>query len=72
MKFNKYYIVKVNKAYECLSPSGKNGSLEIFTDDVLTGNNGLYTRHTGTCRTGIKIPDEDLILIDKPISLSLY
>ena len=64
-----HYKVKEAKVYPWPCSRTPDRTIEIFPDDVLTGKNGCYTKHTGLCCFNIRIPDADVVLVKKPIKL---
>ena len=65
-KLTHSFKVKQDKEY----PIGKRGAIFLYTDDVLTKNaNGTFVKHTGVCRYGIHIPDEDIVEVTEPVHL---
>lgn len=65
-----YYRVKKDKVYPVVCD--KPWEYKLFKDDVLTKNkNGLFTVHTGICVTALKIPDEDVEIVHKSVSLRM-
>ena len=70
-KIDKYYVVKKegNYPWPCLLQLDR--TIELFTDDVLTGGNGIFTLHTGICCTNIRLTKDQVKFIKKPINLRM-
>lgn len=66
----KHYRVKEQKSYPWPCKPIPDRTVELFPDDILTkSDNGTFTKHTGICMLGIKIPDCDVEEFAGPIKL---
>jgi len=70
-KFDEYYVVKKEGEYPWPCASQPDRTIELFTDDVLTGSNGKFTKHTGICCTNILLTKNQVEFIKKQVKLSM-
>jgi hypothetical protein len=65
--------VKREGIYPWPCPADPSGTIELFRDDVLTYNRATrdYTLHTGVCRFGIKLTNEEVEPIGKAVTLQI-
>ena len=62
------FKVKEFKEYPC----GTNGKVLLSPGDVLTRNlDGTYVVHTGFCRYGIRVEDDEIEPINSPVTLQM-
>jgi hypothetical protein len=58
----RYYRVKKDGEYPWPWGGDSTRTIHIYTDDVLgKSSDGIYTKITGMCCTGIHIPDENIV-----------
>ena len=69
--FQSYYVVKEAKIYPWPCESDSARQIKIFPCDILTGRDGVFTKHSGVACTNIHIPDEDVVLVNEPIELGV-
>ena len=67
------FKVKKNANYPWPCASEKDRMLFLHVDDVLTkGADGKYTKHTGICKFGIILTDDEVEPIGKTIKLVMH
>lgn len=69
---NRGYHVKVGGVYQWPCPGSPHRTIDVYIDDVLTiAKDGSCTMHTGIMKTGIFIPEDDLVAFDGPVHLAM-
>lgn len=69
-ELKKHYRVRERKTYPWPCDPLPMRTTDIFPFDVLTKHpNGTVTKHNGLCMTNIRVPYEDLVEIDEPLTM---
>lgn len=62
-----HWTVAEARAYPWPCASDQRRTFELMPGDVLTKHpNGTVTKHNGLCMMNLRVPESDLVRVDKP------
>lgn len=65
-----HWTVKAAKEYPWPCAMAPHRTFELMPGDVLTkGANGTMTKHNGLCMTNLRVPEDDLVHVERSIEM---